>query len=74
MIQYAVDVIQLLRDAGYTSYRIVKEGTINQTALHKLRHGRMISWEQLDRVCNVLNCQPGDLLKRVNDDDTSPGD
>ena len=68
MIRYKCDVVAALRDAGYTSYRIIREGPIHQSALQKLRHGQLIAWEQLNRVCNVLHCQPGDLLEHVPDD------
>ena len=62
-IKYKVDVIALLREKGFTSYKIRKEGIINETALQRLRDGKMISWEQLSNICRVLDCQPGDLLE-----------
>ena len=65
MIRYKVDVIAALREAGYTSYKIRQEGLINQIALQKLRHGKLIAWEQLDKVCGLLACQPGDILEYV---------
>ncbi len=68
MIRYSVDIIAALKDAGYSSYRILRENTVNQTALQKLRRGQLISWEQLNRVCNALHCQPGDLLEHVPDE------
>lgn len=67
--RYKVDVITALKDAGYTSYKIRQEGLINQTALQKLRQGKMIAWEQLDKVCNLLKCQLGDIVEHVQDDE-----
>ena len=69
MIRYKVDVIAALKNAGYTSYRIRKDGLINQTALQRIRDGKMISWEQLNSICRLLDCQPGDLVEYVEDDD-----
>jgi len=66
-IKYKIDVIAALKDAGYTSYKIRKEGVINQIALQKLREGKLISWEQLDRICVILHCQPGDLVEHIDD-------
>lgn len=66
-IKYKIDVIAALKDAGYTSYKIRKEGVINQIALQKLREGKLISWEQLDRICAILHCQPGDLVEHIDD-------
>lgn len=65
--QYKVDVLEILKDAGFSSYRIRKEGLINQTALQKLREGKMIAWEQLDNICTLLNCQIGDLIQHINE-------
>ena len=70
-IQYKIDVIGALRDAGYTSYKIRKEGLINQTALQRMREGKLIAWEQLAIICRLLNCQPGDLVEYVPDTPTS---
>ena len=67
--RYKVDVIALLKDAGYTSYKIRKEQLINQTALQKLREGKMIAWEQFNIVCTLLHCQPGDLIEHIPEEE-----
>lgn len=67
-IKYRIDILQALKNAGFTTYRIRKEGPINQTALQRLREGKLISWEQLANVCDALNCQPGDLLEYVKEE------
>lgn len=64
-IRYKLDVIAALKEAGYTSYKIRKEQLINQTALQKIREGKMIAWEQLNTICNLLHCQPGDLIEHI---------
>ena len=71
MLQYKIDILAALRDAGYSSYKIRQEGLINQIALQKLRHGKMIAWEQLDRICGLLKLQPGDLIEYVPTGDKS---
>lgn len=68
MLRYKKDVIEALKDAGFSSYVIRKDALINQTALQKLREGRMIAWEQFEKVCSLLNCQPGDLIEYVQDE------
>lgn len=68
-IRYKIDVIAALKTAGFSSYRIRKEGLINQAALQKLREGKLIAWEQLNSVCRLLRCQPGDLLEYVDSEE-----
>ena len=69
-IKYKVDVLAALKEAGYSSYRIRQESLINQTALSRIRAGKLISWEQLAAVCALLKCQPGDLVEYVEEETT----
>ena len=71
-IRYKGDIIALLREKGYTSYKIRKEQLINQTALQRLREGKMIAWEQLSIICGLLECQPGDLLEYTSGKEDLP--
>lgn len=60
---YSCDILELLKEKGYTSYRMRKEKLISESALQKIREGKMLSWHELDTVCNILGCQPGDLIR-----------
>ena len=66
--RYKIDVLAALKGAGYTSYKIRQEGIINQTALQKLREGKMIAWEQLNTICNLLQCQLSDIIEHIVDE------
>ena len=66
MIKWKVDVLAELKAAGYTTYRIRKENLMGQMMLTKIRNNELPSWATLDVICNLLNCQPGDLLEHIN--------
>lgn len=66
-IRYKVNVLDALRDAGFTTYRIRKEKLLHEMTLQALRDNKMVSWKVLDEICALLNCQPGDLIERVED-------
>lgn len=75
-IRYKFDVVAALKNAGYTTYKIRKEKILSESVMHQLRHGEPVSWAVLVTLCNLLNCQPGDLLAyeeptAQNDTDTS---
>lgn len=71
-IRYKMNVIDALKNAGLSTYRIRKEKLLHEMTLQALRNGRMVSWDVLDKICGLLDCQPGDIVERV--DDTSRGD
>ena len=62
-IVYSCDVLEMLKDKGFSSYRLRKEKLISQGAVQRIREGKMISWHELDKICAWLECQPGDLLR-----------
>lgn len=70
MIVYKIDVMNALKNAGYSSYRLRKEKLIGEAMLQKIRQGKMMSWETLSKVCKMLNCQPGDILAYKESTDT----
>lgn len=66
MIEIRVD--QLLGAQGRTFYWLAKETGISHTTLWRLKKGKAlgINFETLEKMCQVLRCQPGDLLTFVN--------
>ena len=68
-LRYKVDVIQLLKDSGYSTYTIRKEKLIIENMLQKLRNNQMVSWATLDTICRLTHSQPGDILEYVPDED-----
>lgn len=65
MIVYKIDVLAALSRAGYTSYRLRNEHIIGEFTLQKIREGGPITWNTLGKLCDMLHCQPGDLIENV---------
>ena len=64
-IQYKIDVIAALKEAGYNTNRIRKEKIMGESMLQKIRSGQMVSWATMETLCELLNCQPADLIEYV---------
>ena len=72
MIRYKKDILQALKDAGYNTYRLQKEKLISGSTTQKLRYGdTSLTVENLNVMCDLLQCQPGALLEWYPADDTS---
>ncbi len=66
-IKYRIDVMAALKDAGYSSYKIRKEKILGEATLQKIRNGEIIYCDGLEKLCKLLNCQPGDIIEYTND-------
>lgn len=64
-IRYKIDVLAELKAAGYSTTRIRNEKLIGQSYLQQIRNGEIVSNACLDKLCQLLNCQPGDILEYV---------
>lgn len=64
-IQYKIDVLAKLKEKGYTQNRIRKEKLIGQSYLQQIREGVIVSKACLETLCELLECQPGDILEYV---------
>lgn len=64
-LQYKVDVLAALKEKGYNTNKIRTEGLLSQSTLQKFRNNQGVSWENLETLCRLLECQPGDLIEYV---------
>ena len=62
-IAYKIDILSALKAAGYSSTRIRNDKLMGQATLQQLRHGELVSWKNIETICRLLNCQPGDILE-----------
>lgn len=62
---YKINVLQALKENGYNTNRLRKEKLIAEASIQSLREGKPISWANLDKLCSLLNCQPGDIIEFV---------
>ena len=66
-IKYKFDVLNALKEKGYTTYRIRKEKLLSESTVQKLRQGEYVSMDNLETLCKLLNCQPGDIMEYVEE-------
>lgn len=64
-IKYKIDILAALKAVGYSTYRLRKEKILAESTMQQFRKGEIASTESLSRVCELLNCQPGDILEYV---------
>lgn len=68
-MKYKFDILAALREKGYRSTRLRNEKILSESTMQKFRTGEMVSVENIGRLCKLLDCQPGDILEYVPDED-----
>lgn len=68
-IRLKTDILSLLKEAGYTTYKLRQEKLLGERAIQKLRTGDLPSWNELNTICALLNKQVGDLVEYIPDEE-----
>ena len=73
-VQYKTNVLAALKEAGYNTTRLRREKLLAESTIQQLRTGHLVSWANIGRICELLNCQPGDILEYEPEEQTGEGD
>lgn len=65
-IAYKKDILAELKEHGYNTNRLRKERILAEGVLQSLREGKAISLQNIAKICDLLECEPGDILVRVD--------
>ena len=68
MIRYKRNIIEMMAEKGLTTYIIRKEKIFTEGQLQQLRDNKLVKQEVLDKICTILECQPGFLLEYVSEE------
>ena len=62
-VKYKINILNALKEKGYNTTRIRKEKILSESTLQAFRSGELVSWKNIERLCELLQCQPGDFLE-----------
>lgn len=66
-MRFKIDILSALKQKGFTTYKIRKDGVLSGSTLQKLRNGEPLSWDNIETICRLLSCQPGDIMEYVEE-------
>ena len=58
-------LFDILRSQGRRKYWLGKQ--IGHTIATKLERGEVVTSRTLEKVCSIMNCQPGDIMEYIPD-------
>lgn len=65
---YKFDVLEALKEAGYNTARLRKEKLLGENAIQSLRKGEVVGIIALEKICKLLDMQPGNIIKYVDNE------
>ena len=66
-IVYKLDILDALKSKGYNTNRLRKEKLLSEGVIQSLRENKYISLQNISKICELLDCQPADLLEYVKE-------
>ena len=61
--RYKIDILEALKNKGYTTYKIRKENILSESTIQKIRHNEMLSLASIDQLCELLDLTPSDIIE-----------
>ena len=66
-LQYKINVLEALKEKGYTTHTLRKEKLQSESTIQKLRVGEGVAWDNLETLCKLLDCDICDLLEYIKE-------
>ena len=54
-----------MKENGITSYTMKRDKIIGQATMKKIKEGGDIDTRTIGKLCELLKCQPGDILEYI---------
>ena len=70
MISYD-NLWKIMKEQGISQYTLIKDYRISAGQLTRLRRNESVSTHTIEVFCKILNCQPGDIMKYIDDESKS---
>ena len=72
MIRFKIDVLEALKNKGYTTTKIRSEKIFSEATLTNFRNNKPVTTTTINTICEILKKQPGYILEWVPDKEGEP--
>ena len=67
MISYD-NLWNVMKERGVSQYTLIKKYGISPAQITRLKRNESVSTHTIEMFCRILNCQPGDLMTYIQDE------
>lgn len=68
MISYD-NLWKIMKEKGISQYTLIKKHGISPGQITRLKRNESVSTHTIEMFCRILRCQPGDLMKYIEDNE-----
>ena len=65
-LRYKINVLAALKEKGYNTTKLRREKLLGESTIQQLRQGDLVSWNNIDRICTMLECQVSDVVEHYH--------
>lgn len=66
MISYA-PLFKTIKEKSISTYALIYKHGINSRTIYNIKHGQGISTYTLEKLCQILDCTPNDVIEFIDD-------
>lgn len=66
-IRDGVNMLELLKQCGYTTYELRKQKIFGERTIQRLREGKLPSWEVLNFICDNTLYEPWEIIEYMRE-------
>lgn len=67
MLTYKINVLEHLKEHSYNTTRLRREKLLGENVIQSLRRNEMVGMIALEKICRLLEMQPGDIIQYVEE-------
>ena len=56
-----------MKNRNITTYTLINTYNINPRTINNLKHSKSITMYTLEKLCQILDCKPNDIIEFLND-------
>jgi len=60
-------LFHILVDRNLSAAKLSRMSGVAQSTISKLRRDEVVQTDVIEKICAALDCQPGDIMERVED-------
>ena len=72
MISYE-NLWNVMKEKGVSQYTLIKKYGISPAQITRLKRNESVSTHTIDTFCKILDCEVGDIMKYIRDDNENQG-